>query len=55
MTDEESRVEFEKWINSPPHKRNTERYPETNVEWDGQYVDIAVQMAWLAWCERGKE
>ncbi len=48
-----SRRSFEDWIGGPPYERDLYRWPmdETKHAWPGQYKDIAVQLAWEAWCE----
>ena len=48
-----SRRSFEDWIGGPPYERDLCRWPmdETKHAWPGQYKDIAVQLAWEAWCE----
>lgn len=48
-----SRRSFEDWIGGPPYERDLYRWPmdETKYAWPGQYKDIAVQLAWEAWCE----
>ena len=50
------RQKFESWISSPPYERELSRWPqdETKFGWPGQYGDIAVQLAWEAWCEGRK-
>lgn len=52
-----SRRAFEDWITAPPYERDTYRWPmeETKYAWPGQYKDIAVQLAWEAWCEAANE
>lgn len=47
-----SRRLFEEWIGGPPYERDLYRWPmdETKHSWPGQYKDIAVQLAWEAWC-----
>lgn len=47
------RSRFEAWVSSPPFERSVERNPndERVTAWPGQYRDIAVELAWLAWCE----
>jgi hypothetical protein len=48
-----NRRSFESWIGGPPYERDLYRWPmdETKYAWPGQYKDIAVQLAWEAWCE----
>ena len=48
-----SRRSFEEWISAPPYEHEVLRYPEdeTKYAWPGQYRNIAVQLAWEAWCE----
>ncbi len=48
-----SRRSFEAWISAPPYEHEVLRYPEdeTKYAWQGQYRNIAVQLAWEAWCE----
>lgn len=48
-----ARSSFEQWVAGPPYERETERWPqdETTHAWPDQYKDIAVQLAWEAWCE----
>ena len=48
-----SRRSFEAWISAPPYEHEVLRYPEdeTKYAWPGQYRNIAVQLAWEAWCE----
>lgn len=48
-----SRHSFEEWITASPYELETCRWPmdETKCAWPGQYKDIAVQLAWEAWCE----
>lgn len=43
---------FEQWISSSPYERDVDRWPndETKHAWPGQYKDIAVELAWEAWC-----
>lgn len=52
-----SRRSFEEWVSGPPYEREVLRYPqdETKYAWPGQYKDIAVQLAWEAWCEAANE
>jgi hypothetical protein len=52
-----ARSSFDQWISAPPYERETERWPmdETKHAWPGQYKDIAVQLAWEAWCESSNE
>jgi hypothetical protein len=45
---DDERDVFEKWIVAPPLDQKIERFPETG-SWPGDYVDLAVQLAWLAW------
>ena len=47
------RSDFETWITAQPYERDAYRWPkgETKHAWPGQYKDIAVQLAWEAWCE----
>lgn len=46
---EASRPNFESLMSGPPFERNTERFPDSGM-WSGQYQDLAVQLAWEAWC-----
>jgi hypothetical protein len=50
---EPERERFEAWIAGPPYERDTSRYPGSyeQTAWPGQYVDLAVQLAWEAWAE----
>jgi hypothetical protein len=50
---EDQRAAFEKWISSSPYEREVLRYgeDESQYAWPGQYRNIAVQLAWEAWCE----
>lgn len=52
-----SRRSFEDWITAPPYEYDTYRWPmdETKYAWPGQYKDIAVQLAWEAWCEASND
>ena len=52
-----SRRSFEEWIGGPPYERDLYRWPmdETKHAWPGQYKDIAVQLAWEAWCEAAND
>lgn len=45
------RDRFEAWIAAPPYERTTRRYRQDGEMWDGQYVDLTVQVAWEAWQE----
>ena len=47
-----SRSQFESWISAPPYERSVDRFPDDQEKWawPGQYRDIAVQLAWEAWC-----
>ena len=47
------RLAFERWITAPPFERSAARYPDNEQvsSWPGQYRDIAVEIAWGAWCE----
>ena len=49
----DSRARFEKWISSPPTKRDISRFPqdETKSAWPGHYKDIVTQLSWEAWEE----
>ncbi len=51
--DTPSRQSFEAWIGGPPYERDLYRWPmdDTMHAWPGHYRDIAVQLAWEAWCE----
>ena len=53
ISPEVSRRSFEEWIGGPPYELDVYRWPmdETKYAWPGQYKDIAVQLAWEAWCE----
>jgi hypothetical protein len=47
-----ARTEFEDWITQPPLEKDIERWPnDRSSSWPGQYKDIAVELAWLAWQE----
>ena len=50
------REAFEEWITAPPYERDTRRWPEDEsyCSWPGQYQDIAVQIAWDAWQQGGR-
>lgn len=50
------RSEFEAFVGGPPFEYETERYPEDDVRyaWPGSYKNIGVDLAWQAWCERGR-
>lgn len=43
-----TRAEFEAFLSSPPYERDVSRFPprQRPFLWTGQYVDIAVQLAW---------
>jgi hypothetical protein len=45
-----SRPQFEKWVSSLPYERSVKRFGN-HGEWPGNYQDIAVELAWCAWCE----
>lgn len=51
-----ARSEFEAWVIQEPYNRSVLRFPSTYAKyaWPGQYRDIAVQLAWEAWCESRK-
>lgn len=53
---ETARALFEDWISRSPYEREIARWPmnEKLYSWPGQYKEIAVQLAWEAWCEGGK-
>lgn len=48
-----TRESFETWITGSPYEREVRRWLtyEEECAWPGQYKDIAVQLAWEAWCE----
>lgn len=50
MNEDENRRAFEAWVKAPPYERNVARSSAR----PGNYHDIAVQLAWEAWCERDK-
>ena len=52
-----NRRSFEAWISAPPYEYEVLRYPEdeTKYAWPGQYRNIAVQLAWEAWCESAND
>ena len=52
MKDEE-RAKFEAWVSEAPFGYDIERWvkDERKHAWPGQYKDIAVELAWEAWCE----
>lgn len=51
------RRSFEEWVSGPPYERDPYRWPieEKTHAWPGQYKDIAVQLAWEAWCEAAND
>lgn len=54
--EDELRPAFEKWISSPPFEMDIERYPDTeDYAWPGRYVDIDVDLAFLAYVEAWKQ
>ena len=48
---DDCRKAFEAWISAPPLKKGIERWPDDPEEyaWPGNYVELDVQLAWLAW------
>lgn len=50
MTD---RQRFEAWVSGPPYEYHIDRFPRES-SWPGQYRNIAVELAWLAWREGRK-
>ena len=42
------RAAFEAWISAPPFEREVERFGD-NSAWPGNYRDLDVDLAWLAW------
>jgi hypothetical protein len=56
MSNEERKC-FEEWISSPPYEKNIDKWTSdhTKVAWPGTYKDIAVDLAWQAWQERGEQ
>ena len=56
---EDMRDAFEAWITAPPYERSAERNPLTHLQpgasdWQGQYADYQVQLAWEAWQESAR-
>lgn len=51
------RAGFEAFISGPPFEREVSRYPQDDERyaWPGCYTDIDVDLAWQAWCERGRQ
>ncbi len=45
-----TRETFEAWMGSPPYEREVERLGDDSA-WPGSYVDLAVDLAWLAYSE----
>ena len=47
---EKFRPVFEAWISGPPFERDVRRHPNNpkRSAWPGQYRDIDVELAWLA-------
>jgi len=45
------RAAFEEWAASPPFEKDVRRYPDnpTVSPWPGQYRDVNVEFAWIAW------
>lgn len=51
---EAERQRFEAWVSAPPFEYDAERY-DLRYSWPDNYVEVAVQLAWEAWKERGAE
>jgi len=48
--EQQSRKEFEEWIQSPPIEKSVVRFgSDWGSGWQGQYHSYEVQLAWESW------